>query len=89
METLLRNRNWRQDIQLTSPVVGTLAVVRELTRVTEHFAVEVSVIVAKVEDTVVVVDGKVTVGGGIGRIDRGGRETQGLVHRDSGHGLIR
>ena len=60
---------------LTSPVVGALAVLRELTRVTEQSAVEISVPVAKVEDAVVVVDGKVTVGSGVGGIDRGGRET--------------
>ena len=69
--------------------MGALAVLGELTCVTEQFAVEVSVPVAKVEDAVVVVDGKVTVGSGVGGIDRGGRETEGLVHRDSGHGLIR
>ena len=60
---------------LTSPVVGALAVLRELTRVTQQFAVEISVPVAKVEDAVVVVDGKVTVGGGIIGIDRGRWET--------------
>ena len=55
--------------------MGALAVLRELTRVTEQFAVEISVPVAKVEDAVVVVDGKVTVGGGIIGIDRGRWET--------------
>ena len=60
---------------LTSPVVCAHAVLGELTRVTEQFAVEVSVPVAKVDDAVVVVDGKVTVGSGVGGIDRGGRET--------------
>ena len=94
---MLKGLKWQQSYQteknlprlLTSPVVCAHAVLRELTRVAEQFAVEVSVPVAKVEDGVVVVDGKVTVGGGVGGIDRGGRETEGLVHRDFGHGLIR
>ena len=55
--------------------MGALAVLGDLTCVTEQFAVEVSVPVAKVDDAVVVVDGKVTVGSGVGGIDRGGRET--------------
>ena len=53
-------------ILLTFPVVAALVVLREFRRVTEHFAVEVTVPVAEVEDAVVVVNGKVAIGSGVG-----------------------